>query len=82
MMPPFRMEETLKKYKESVTKKFCKTGFPVISNCIFVSGTTGENMEHKNTLLQTTAFSAILPTRVYFARFDPNSAILACMYFS
>jgi len=51
MMPPFRMEETLKKYKESVTKKFCKTGFPVISNCIFVSGTTGENMEHLRSVI-------------------------------
>ena len=55
MMPPFRKNETLKKHKESISKKFRKAGFPDINKCIFVSGTTGENLEELRSVIYNEA---------------------------
>uniref|UniRef100_A0A7M5VAP0 non-specific serine/threonine protein kinase n=1 Tax=Clytia hemisphaerica TaxID=252671 RepID=A0A7M5VAP0_9CNID len=44
-MPVYRKEETLIKYRKQIMDKFMKEGFPAISKCVFVSGTSNENIE-------------------------------------
>ena len=45
LMPAIRKEETLRKFTSSIVKRYCKTGFPAINVCVYVSGTTHENIE-------------------------------------
>lgn len=54
-MPPFRKEETLEKFRRDILNKFQKPGFPDISGCIFVSGTSGENIEELRNIIHSSA---------------------------
>lgn len=54
-MPPFRKQETLDKFRCDILHKFQKPGFPAISECIFVSGTSGENIENLRRIIHQSA---------------------------
>ena len=54
-MPPFRKQETLEKFRRDVLHKFQRPGFPAMSGCIFVSGTSGENIEDLRHIIHQSA---------------------------
>ena len=54
-MPPFRKQETLEKFRRDILHKFQRPGFPAISGCIFVSGTSGENIEDLRHIIHQSA---------------------------
>ena len=54
-MPFFRKTETLQKFKGDILKMFKRPGFPNIAACIFVSGTTGENVSELRNIIHQEA---------------------------